>query len=307
MYKVYFAKDALDCDIWTRWWKHADVPTDKKARSLERSELWGRIEPYLRGRGRILEAGCGLGEWVRFFSMKGFEAIGVENCAPAIDKARRSYPAMEFVQADIRNMGFQDGWFDAVVSYGVLEHFEEGAEPQLREHIRVLKPGGHLVVTVPYHNRWTRLIGRYPDGGCGDGNGRSLRPGLPRRTLSERDLKSSEGGLGTISGLPVYEEAAVFHQYLFHEQDLARLLARVPNLEVLHLRPFAVRPGALLPIALSGWILYRTTFFRRVLLMIEKLLAPLLPEHWFGTMLLAVVRKSPAEVNQPLSHQPLEK
>lgn len=287
MFKQYIAKDAIGCGLWTRWWEHVDEPTDKIARSMEQTEVWKRMEAYLRDRGRILEAGCGLGQWVRFFSMKGFEAIGIDNCAPAIEKARSSYPGLEFVKGDISSMSFPDNYFDAIVSYGVLEHFEEGAEEPLREHLRVLKPNSHLVVTVPYHNRWTRFIGRYREGGSGDGNGRSLLPGMPNRTLKEKELKSP----GIISGLPVYEKAAVFRQYLMHEKDFARLLEKVPQLEIVHLSPIGVRASALLPVALRVKILYDTKYQRLALRAAEKILAPLLPRYWFGTMLMAILKK----------------
>lgn len=288
MFKQYINKDAIESGLWTRWWEHVNNPTDKIAQNLEQSEVWMQMEPYLRGRGRILEAGCGLGQWVRFFSMKDFEAVGLDNCTDAIEIARNSFPQSNFILGDVCRMSFPDDYFDAVVSYGVLEHFEEGAEEPLHEHMRVLKPGGYLIVTVPYHNRWSRIIGRYPERGNGDGLGRSLRSGESHRTLSERELKSA----GIISCLPVYEKASVFRQYLMHEKDLARLFGKIPQLETVHLHPFGVRASNLLPIRLRVWILYKTTYLRLVLRAVEKLLAPLLPKSYFSRTLLAIVKKA---------------
>lgn len=50
---------------------------------------------------------------------------------------------------DIQKMSFSDGYFDAVICIQVLEHVEN---PLLaaKEIIRVLKPGGSLLVTVPF-------------------------------------------------------------------------------------------------------------------------------------------------------------
>jgi len=186
-------------------------------------------------------------------------------------------------------MSFPNDYFDAVVSYGVFEHFEDGAEKALHEHLRVLKPGGNLVITLPYHNRWDRFIGRYPEGGSGDGLGRSLRSGVSQRALSDTELSSA----GIISCLPVYKTAAVFRQYLMHEQDLMHLFGNIPQLEVVYMRPFGVRPSIILPIALRVWILYKTTYLRLVLRAVEKLLAPLLPKSYFSKTLMAIVKKKP--------------
>ena len=169
MYKQYINKDAINCGLWSRWWEYVDNPTEMTAKSLEKSDVWRQMEPFLSKRGRILEAGCGLGQWVRFFEMQGFqEAIGLDNCEAAVEKAQCSYPKSKFLSGDICNMQFPDDYFDVIVSYGVLEHFEEGAAVPMVEHLRVLKPGGHLVITQPYHKRWDRMFGRFPEGGPKD-------------------------------------------------------------------------------------------------------------------------------------------
>src|SRR5262249_35807374 len=49
---------------------------------------------------------------------------------------------------DATSLRFASGFFDAVVSMGLLEYFS-GYSPVLREIARVLKPGGVAVLTVP--------------------------------------------------------------------------------------------------------------------------------------------------------------
>jgi SAM-dependent methyltransferase len=55
-------------------------------------------------------------------------------------------------------MPFRDGSVDAVLSLGVVEHVEAGPLDSLRELHRILKPGGLLVLDVPYNNLFRRLV-----------------------------------------------------------------------------------------------------------------------------------------------------
>lgn len=57
--------------------------------------------------------------------------------------------------ADITCLPFKDGSFDLVICSEVLEHIFDD-ETAIRECIRVLKPGKHLVVSVP--RRWPETV-----------------------------------------------------------------------------------------------------------------------------------------------------
>jgi len=67
-----------------------------------------------------------------------------------------------WVIADGVNLGFRDNTFDKVYSISVLEHIPgDGDTRTMKELARVLKPGGRLVVTVPYATRHrTEQIGK---------------------------------------------------------------------------------------------------------------------------------------------------
>jgi len=80
---------------------------------------------------------------------------------------------VRFVQGDATDLPFPDHAFDAVTLFDVLEHIPDDAAAA-REALRVLRPGGHVLVSTP-HVRW-----RYP-------YFRALRPICPpERELWER-------------------------------------------------------------------------------------------------------------------------
>jgi SAM-dependent methyltransferase len=122
--------------------------------------LWPTIRDHLRVPGRLLEAGCGTGQWVQFLSTLGHNAVGVDYAVSGLAVGRTHNPNLHLVQADFRHLPFDDDSFDYVVSFGAVEHDINGPEDALREFRRVLKPGGTLMCSVPCLNLY-RSIG-YP-------------------------------------------------------------------------------------------------------------------------------------------------
>jgi SAM-dependent methyltransferase len=116
------------------------------------------LRRVLGGRGlRILESGCGTGRWMAFFERLGHVPIGVDDSAGALGAARAYDGAIRLVRGDIVTSPFRSESFDAVFSSYVAEHFEDGPDDLLREIRRVLKPGGLLILIVPYDNLFRRL------------------------------------------------------------------------------------------------------------------------------------------------------
>lgn len=117
------------------------------------------LRRVLGGTGlRILESGCGSGRWMAFFERLGHRAVGVDDSAAPLGVARRHDPALRLVRGDVVASPFRSASFDAVFSSYVAEHFEGGPAPLLREIHRVLKPGGLLLLIVPYNNPFRRLV-----------------------------------------------------------------------------------------------------------------------------------------------------
>jgi len=106
----------------------------------------------------ILEAGCGLGAWVVYLSERGYDIAGIDNDASVIDRLKGWRPTLKVRCGDIRELPYEDGALGAVISLGVMEHFEEGCGDAMRETHRVLRPGGLLFFTVPMENLFRRVF-----------------------------------------------------------------------------------------------------------------------------------------------------
>jgi len=141
-------------DYWTRAWDGHSLSDSARSR-IETREEFKWMDPYiaqLPPHSRLLDGGCGLGEWTLYYTARGFDATGLDISRATIERLKSRFPDARFVVGDIRNTGFPDGHFDAYFSWGTFEHFEEGLAPCVREARRILKPNGGLFISVPFHN-----------------------------------------------------------------------------------------------------------------------------------------------------------
>ena len=114
--------------------------------------------------GRLLDVGCGDGGFMDLVRRRGWRPVGFDYDARVAEQARArglEACAMEFEKF---TAGRREGEFDAVTLFDVLEHTPEPAWFFARL-ARLLKPGGHAVVTLPNGLRplpWGREEHDYP-------------------------------------------------------------------------------------------------------------------------------------------------
>jgi SAM-dependent methyltransferase len=108
--------------------------------------------------GLIVDAGCGTAKWPIYLGRAGYRCIGIEISREACLEARAVDPAVRLVRADTRRAPLRSGSADAILSLGVVEHDEAGPQDGLREIRRLLKPGGLLILAVPFNNWFRRLV-----------------------------------------------------------------------------------------------------------------------------------------------------
>jgi SAM-dependent methyltransferase len=99
----------------------------------------------VRGR-RVLDAGCGLGLYLARLAEEGARVHGIEFDMERAQAAVRVTP--QALQASAEALPYADGSFDLVFSNEVLEHVQDDRRA-VHEAVRVLAPGGRMVVFAP--------------------------------------------------------------------------------------------------------------------------------------------------------------
>lgn len=102
---------------------------------------------------RLLDAGCGSGRTLDLLTRYG-SASGVDLSPMAVAAAsERGHPDVR--EAAVEELPFDDGTFDVVTCLDVVEHTRDD-RATLAELLRVTRPGGLLLVTVPaYPSLWS--------------------------------------------------------------------------------------------------------------------------------------------------------
>ncbi|MCS6947722.1 MAG: class I SAM-dependent methyltransferase [Steroidobacteraceae bacterium] len=137
----------------------------------------------LVGSRRVLDAGCGMGQWALALSECNELVVGIDLNATRLGLARRLASAsgrqnLMFCRGRLESLPLRDREFDAIFCYGV---FMFTYMPQtLAEFKRVMKPGGrlylnansvgwyvHLLRDVPWNRKaaigmiWNTMLGRH--------------------------------------------------------------------------------------------------------------------------------------------------
>jgi SAM-dependent methyltransferase len=107
----------------------------------------------VRSGDRFLEIGCAPGKTLAWVSAAlGAEVSGLDYSDRGLAVARELFATLN-LRADLRceeldRTTFSPGSFDVVFSAGVIEHFADPS-PVVRAHLRLLRSGGLLLVTIP--------------------------------------------------------------------------------------------------------------------------------------------------------------
>lgn len=103
-----------------------------------------------RWEGAVLDVGCGASPWKSLLDPRKTRYTGIDIGDAASTFAYRNKDCLHF---DGRHIPFESSTFEAVLCTEVLEHVLDYSTLVSEMH-RVLKPGGQIVVTVPWSARW---------------------------------------------------------------------------------------------------------------------------------------------------------
>jgi SAM-dependent methyltransferase len=165
--------------------------------------------------GEILENGCGVGMYLKQLAEDAAFAVGLEI---ELDRAAKACGrGLSVVNGAGEELPFSASKFDLILSHEVLEHVTDDRRC-LEEMVRLLKPGGRLVLFVPNRGYPFETHGIYLKGEYHFGNkfGVNYLPHRWRdklaphvRVYSGRDLQK------LVAGLPVrlVEQTVIFGAY----------------------------------------------------------------------------------------------
>jgi len=145
---------------------HPDAPAwfnqlidDLQFRAVRRALLLGDV----RSGASVLDVGCGTGRWLRRYIQMGLHATGVDATPPMLRLALERGTEAPVVAGVAQNLPFADARFDCVSDITVVQHIPTALQiDALGEMVRVLKPGGRLILMELIRGEGIHVFPRNP-------------------------------------------------------------------------------------------------------------------------------------------------
>lgn len=121
--------------------------TELEQKPLDR-HLLNRFAEAARGRGWVVDLGCGPGHVAKYLRDQGVSVIGVDLSAEMIKVAGNLSPGIDFRVGDMRRLDFEDASLAGVVAFYSIVHFDPAElSAVFREMRRVLRQDGLALIS----------------------------------------------------------------------------------------------------------------------------------------------------------------
>jgi 2-polyprenyl-3-methyl-5-hydroxy-6-metoxy-1,4-benzoquinol methylase len=132
----------------TRW----DPKVDDKPYSSPHSRFVKKFSnKYLDRADWILDAGCGVGNYLHLIDREG--CFGVDLDRYAVGTAKKYCVNSDFLIASVLDLPFRDNTFNVVTIFEVIEHLPAGSEKRVFAEIkRILTCFGMMLLSTPNHH-----------------------------------------------------------------------------------------------------------------------------------------------------------
>ncbi|TQM55158.1 class I SAM-dependent methyltransferase [Humibacillus xanthopallidus] len=195
------------------------LPDTRAETALDLAMVDGFVAAVLRDRtdptaAPVLDAGCGAGRMSGYLAARGVAVCGMDLSPGMVAMARRDHPEIDVRVGSLDELPWGEGEFAGVLLwYSIIHTPPSGLDRVLAEAVRVLRPGGHLLV------------------GFQSGTGvRDVAPAYRRLghdVRLERHLHTPDDVTGRLAALDVHEVARLVRRAEAGERDdQAVLLAR---------------------------------------------------------------------------------
>lgn len=131
--------------------KHGFIP--KVYESVKSINLKHKYKIATKGlkAGKVLDIGCGVGDFLHTMEKHGWECTGVEPSEEAKIIARKRIKANLYAPEEINQM--PNASFDIITMWHVLEHVDD-LKWQVEQLTRLIKPNGRIVIAVPNYKSY---------------------------------------------------------------------------------------------------------------------------------------------------------
>lgn len=139
-YKQHYRNDALAFDYW-----RADKLTPAELRRTQYTQILSAVKPGMR----VLDIGSGSGWFSLYAAGRGAWVTALDLSEENLQRIKAKDPRINVLYGDACEVPEPEEKYDLVAALEVVEHLVEPAAA-VAGWLKLLKPGGTLLVTVPY-------------------------------------------------------------------------------------------------------------------------------------------------------------